>query len=231
MNPLRVKALVLLMLMLAAFAGAAAWKPKLHMADTRENMELEKIFPRQFEDWVIDDRLPIQLVSPDTVAMLKKIYNQTLSRTYVNAAGDRVMLSVAYGGDQSDATRAHRPEVCYPAQGFQIISESKAMLPVLGRELPIRRLVARLGGRIEPISYWVMVGNRPVTSGTGQKFAQLEYSTRGVIPDGMLVRVSTIDARTERSFAVHAVFIDALAHALDAAVAPRVIGLQTSAPQ
>ena len=224
MNALRLRAFLALVLALAAFATAQAWRPTTHLADTRPKVDLEVLFPKQFGAWQLDDRMPVQLVSPDQKAMLTKIYAQTLSRTYVNREGDRIMLSVAYGGDQSDATRAHRPEVCYPAQGFQIVSESKAALAVRGGVLPVHRLVARLGGRSEPISYWVMVGDVPVTSGTGQKFAQLRYSTRGVIPDGMLVRISNIDANASKSFMLHESFVAAMAQALDADSLPRVIG-------
>ena len=128
MTAMRIKAVVVLVLAMAAFAGAAAWRPTVHLADTRPKIELETLFPKAFGDWVVDDRMPVQLVSPDTAALLSKIYNQTLSRTYVNAKGEQIMLSVAYGGDQSDATRAHRPEVCYPAQGFQIVSSGNGQV-------------------------------------------------------------------------------------------------------
>ena len=30
------------------------------------------------------------------------------------------MLTIAYGGDQRDALRSHRQEVCYRAQGFTV---------------------------------------------------------------------------------------------------------------
>ena len=168
--------------------------------------------------------MPVQLVSPDTQAMLDKIYNQTLSRTYVNAKGERVMLSVAYGGDQSDATRAHRPEVCYPAQGFQIRSAAQSSVAVNGYAMPVKQLVARQGGRNEPITYWITVGDRVTTTGTHQKLAQLSYSTRGVIPDGMLVRISTIDADETKAFALHAAFIAEMARAISPSWRQVVVG-------
>ena len=84
MKPIYLKALLALLLMLAAFAGAQAWRPTSRLADTRPKVELETMFPKAFGDWRVDDRMPVQLISPDTQAMLNKIYNQTLSRTYVN---------------------------------------------------------------------------------------------------------------------------------------------------
>lgn len=203
----RVRAAVALLLMVLAVAAAHIWRPTAHLADTRPKVELEALFPKSFGDWVIDERVPLQLVSPDTQAFLNAIYNQTLSRIYVNRAGQRVMLAVAYGGDQSDATRAHRPEVCYPAQGFQITFNQTGQLQLVDRTVPLRQLVARSGGRNEPISYWVTVGERVSTSGMEQKLAQLSYSMRGFIPDGMLVRVSMVDADVANGFSIQSQFL------------------------
>ncbi len=224
MTALRIRAAAALLLMTLAFAGAHAWRPTAHLADTRPKIELDTLFPKAFGDWVIDDRMPVQLVSPDTQAVLNKIYNQTLSRAYVNRKGDRIMLAVAYGGDQSDGTRAHRPEVCYPAQGFQILSSHSGQLRLADHTIPVRQLVASQGGRIEPITYWTIVGERIAVSGTEQKLAQLSYSTRGIIPDGMLVRVSSIDSDSTKAFGVQEQFLSEMALALPASQKTLVIG-------
>lgn len=224
MTASRVKAIVAFLLMALALGIAAAWKPTRHLADTRPKVELETIFPKKFGDWRLDDRVPVQIVSPDQAAVLNAIYNQTLSRTYVNSQGRRVMLSVAYGGDQSDGTRAHRPEVCYPAQGFQVVSSSTGTIKTAAGPVPTRRVVARLGSRIEPISYWVVVGDKIALSGTDQKLAQLGYSVRGVIPDGMLVRVSSIDADPEMAYRLHEDFLVALTTAVQRDSLPLIVG-------
>jgi EpsI family protein len=231
MTASRIKAIVVFVLMACAFGVATAWKPSTHLADQRAKMDLETLFPRSFGDWVVDDRMPVQLVSPDQAAVLNAIYNQTLSRTYVNRKGDRIMLSVAYGGDQSDATRAHRPEVCYPAQGFQIVNQDSSALQLADHVVPVRRLVAKQGSRNEPITYWIMVGENPSTSGTEQKLAQLRYSVRGVIPDGMLVRVSSIDPDKQRAYALHDSFLNQMVSSVPAESRPRVFGgKNTGAP-
>lgn len=213
---MRIRAFLVASLMLCAFLVAVAWRPTQRMADSRAKVELESIFPRQFGDWQMDTRGPVQLVAPDTQALLNKIYNQTLSRTYVNSKGDRVMLSVAYGGDQSDGTRAHRPDVCYPAQGFEILQREAGSVQLAGQQLPVLHMLARLGQRIEPVTYWFVVGERIALSGTQQKLMQLAYGTRGLIPDGLLMRVSTIDPESARAYKVQATFV----HDLHAAVEP-----------
>ena len=211
--------------MVISFAVAAAWRPSTKLADQRPKVVLETLFPKQFGDWITDDRVPVQLVSPDTAALLNKIYNQTLSRTYVDAMGNRIMLSVAYGGDQSDGTRAHRPEVCYPAQGFQLTDSSTDTLRGSLDGMRVRHLVARLGGRNEIITYWMVIGDKVTVTGTEAKLAQLSYSMRGVIPDGMLVRVSTIGTDVSAAHMVHQEFMTQLRRAIDPAMQPMVMGL------
>ena len=128
MSKSRKRAVVVVFLMVCAVVLASLMRPHAQLADNLAKVELEAFFPKEFQNWTIDDSGPVQLVSPDTQALLDKIYNQLLNRTYVNrVTGERIMLSVAYGGDQSKATRAHRPEVCYPAQGFEIVSSGVAV--------------------------------------------------------------------------------------------------------
>ena len=220
----RLQALVIVVLALCALAAAHALKPTRHLADERAKVELETMFPAKFGDWRIDTSIPVQLVAPDMQQLLATIYNQTLSRNYIDSKGDRIMLSVAYGGDQTDATRAHRPEVCYPAQGFQIIANQTGTVNTAEKNLTVRQLVAKAGSRTEPISYWVVVGDYTALSGTEQKLAQLRYSARGLISDGMLVRVSNIDTDAKKSYALHNDFIAAMSKAMPPATRIRVMG-------
>lgn len=223
-NSTRVRSVVILLLMLLAAFAASAWRPSQNLIDTRPRVDLEDLFPKQFAGWIVDDRMPVQLVSPDQAAVLTKIYSQTLSRTYVNRQGYRIMLSVAYGGDQSDATRAHRPEVCYPAQGFQLMDQRRDTLSIGSHQVPVRQLVTKMGGRVEPVTYWVMVGERAATSGTEQKLAQLAYTTRGYVPDGMLVRVSSIDAQSDVAFTAQQQFLTDMEAEFSAGYKSRVFG-------
>ena len=210
---------------MAAALTAYVWRPTKHLTDEIGKPNLEQIFPSSFGDWRVDDRMAVVLPAPDVQAKLDSIYNQVLSRTFVNSQGERVMLSVAYGGDQSDATRAHRPEVCYPVQGFQITSNSSAnLLLEPGRSLHVRRLMAKQGGREEPITYWVIVGDKVATNSTEQKLAQLRFGVRGYIPDGMLVRVSSIDRDSQRAHAMQHQFIREMMQAMPAEKRHRIFG-------
>ena len=78
--------------------------------------------------------------------------------------------------------------------------------------------------RSEPVIYWVAVGDQVVTTGIGQKLAQMRYGLRGVIADGMLIRVSSIDADMNRAHALQARFLEDLSLTLDAKALDRVFG-------
>jgi EpsI family protein len=180
------------MALTSALTGALT--PKARVADAADRFSLDTMIPTRFSGWTVDDAIVPLKPDPEQQTMLERLYDQTLSRTYVNRDGQRVMLSIAYGGDQSKALQLHLPEVCYVAQGFQMLTSRDDGLQTRFGELPVKRLVARLHQRNEPITYWITIGDKAVLSGIQQKMQRLAYGLSGKIPDGMLVRVSTIQA-------------------------------------
>nr|ART39043.1 H392 [uncultured bacterium] len=210
--------------MLAAAGLAYAMKPTRQVVGA-DTFQLETAIPRQFGAWT-EQKQQVQIVDPRQQETLDRIYSQVLMRSYVNAEGVRVMLSIAYGSNQSDDLQVHRPEVCYPAQGAQLLSTVNASLPTQWGEIPARRLTTQFGPRHEPVTYWVMVGDRAIIGGLQGKVAQLRYGFRGQIPDGMLVRASTIDPDDERAFAQQARFLQDLLAAVPPETRKRLSGLQ-----
>lgn len=183
--------LIGLTLILAAWGGFVL-KPTKHIVDTRPKIHLETMIPIRFADWKIDDQVAPVQVDPQRLAVLNKIYNQTLSRTYVNAQGDRMMLSIAYGGDQSDGMQVHKPEVCYPAQGFQMQDLAIGSFDSGYGVIPVKRMLATMGPRVEPLIYWITIGDTVAVNSLKWKIAQLKYGLTGKVPDGMIFRVSSI---------------------------------------
>ena len=224
MTGVRWRALLVAAFMLMGAALTYWGRPTTYLSDQLGKPDLEALFPQQFGAWRVDASQPMVLPSPDVQAQLNAIYNQVLTRTYVNLKGQRMMLSVAYGGDQYDGTSAHRPETCYPAQGFAITFNQKNVQRINQGQLGVRTLVAKLGGRNEPITYWVVVGGQVVTTGIEQKLAQMRYGIRGVIADGMLVRVSSIDTDREQALGLQSGFITELAAAIPEPGRSRVFG-------
>lgn len=55
---------------------------------------------------------------------------------------------------------AHRPELCYPAAGWEIIRKSYTDMPYAGSSVPARLVVAEQEGYREVITYWFASGRR-----------------------------------------------------------------------
>jgi EpsI family protein len=219
-----ITSIILGILMVSSGALTMALTPTVKIADQQEMVDLEILIPAHFGDWKIDRTIiPLQ-VDAETQAQLDKIYNQTISRTYTNTLGERIMLSVAYGGDQSDNLAVHKPEVCYYAQGFEIMNIFADELLTNYGKLPIKRLLAIKGNRNEPITYWVTVGNKVVLPGLNQKLQQLRYGLTGRVADGMLVRVSSIDNDKDKAYQLQSIFIQDLLTAVDVMKRIRLIG-------
>lgn len=216
--------IILGVMMVSSGALTVALTPTNKIADLQEKIDLEIMIPVRFGDWKIDESIMPLQVDAETQDMLDKIYNQTLSRTYVNSLGERVMLSVAYGGDQSDNLAVHKPEVCYYAQGFEIMKTYADELLTQYGKLPIKRLMAVKGNRNEPITYWVTVGNKAVLPGIEEKIQQLKYGLTGNVPDGMLVRVSSIDSDRDKAYQLQTIFIQDLLLTVDVNKRTRLIG-------
>lgn len=206
----RFKALLLLMLMLFAVGGAYGLKPTQKIADAAPPVDLASMIPTAFGDWKEDLLRATQIVDPLQQQMIEKIYSKTLQRTYVNSDCYHVTLSIAYGTNQSDSMQVHKPEVCYPAQGFVLHEKRSDELMTPFGALPITRVRASQGARNEPITYWTTVGDRVIESGLHKKIVEMGYGLSGRIPDGMLIRVSSIDAETNSAYEIQGHFIDQL---------------------
>jgi EpsI family protein len=210
--------------MAATSALTDALTPKLKVADIQARFSLESMIPTSFSGWSVDNSSVPLKPDPQRQSVLEKIYDQTLSRTYVNAAGERVMLSIAYGGDQSRALQVHLPEVCYVAQGFEMVKAGGGTLATRFGELPVKRLVARQNARNEPITYWITMGDKTITSGIERKIQRLAYGLAGKVPDGMLVRVSTVQASERDAYQLQDRFVTQMLDALPARDRVRLVG-------
>ena len=195
------KNLLLLLLMLASAVMASVLRPTIVLADQRPPVDLKAMVPIAFGDWQEQLNTSAQIVDPQQKEMLDKLYSETLTRTYVNRAGYRIMLSIAYGKNQSKALQLHKPEICYPAQGFMLEAIQRGKLDLLGTPVAATRLVTSLGQRHEPVTYWTVVGDRITRGGIDKRLIEMRFAMHREIPDGMLVRVSSIDTGTENAYA------------------------------
>lgn len=178
--------------LLAAAGAAAALTPRNHVVLLPSGRQLETMIPNKVGSW---QTVPSDLfVLPKTEGSLAdKLYNQTVTRLYESPTALPIMLVMAYGSIQNDALQLHRPETCYSAVGFQISSSRVENIDVGGRaKVPVRELTATAEQRVEPIIYWTRIGDSLPTTGREQRWSKLEQQLAGIIPDGILVRISTV---------------------------------------
>jgi EpsI family protein len=204
----------------AAVAGIAA-QPNIE----EEPNFLESTVPMTFGEWKKLDE-PAQIVAPGVEEVLKKIYKETLSRTYVNQAGDRIMLSMARTANQIGVQQAHLPDICYPAQGFKVAGINEGALPTTYGPIPVTRLTATMGARHEPVTYWLTMGDLVVKTQWEKRWVQVRIFLTGGSPGGLLFRVSSIDRDSERGFAVQQKFVADMMAAISPEARLKLSGLR-----
>ena len=210
----RVQIILVSIALLAAAVLAEVLAPRELMARASASLDLQQVIPKQFGEWKwVPDVTPVTpqdpegYVEPD--AHSARIYSQEVGRTYTDRNGNIVMLMVAYGPVQNYRLKAHRPEMCYTAAGFRVSNKVAASVPYRDGAPPIKlaRLIAERESRYEPISYWMRVGNDITTGVIDRQLVRLKYGLRGIIPDGALIRVSTVGLPQEASYRLQDQFI------------------------
>jgi EpsI family protein len=201
-------------LMAATSVGAVLATPKPQVTSQSQIPDIEALLPTSFGHWTIDRNIVPLAVSPEVAQMLTTLYDRTVARTYVNERNERIMLSVAYGANQSRALQLHKPEVCYSAQGFRITKLEKGTWQLPGALIPTMHLVGVLGPRVEPVTYWMRIGDDIARGWFEQNRVRLKYGTRGLIPDGVLFRVSNISNQPEQAYELQRQFVEELVAAM-----------------
>ena len=222
-------ALTLAALMCTASIAGIAARPGQKAADKGKVISLEAIVPKGFGEWTELPEQNAQVVNPQTKELLDKLYSQLLSRTYVNKQGYRIMLSMAYGDDQRGGLQAHRPEVCYPAQCFKLGKVEDGVLATSYGKIEVRRLNTTYGARVEPVTYWLTVGDEVIRSRLDKRIAQIRLGLTGQIPDGLLFRISSIDSDEDRAFATQQKFVADMMGAVPPAARKQLSGLTAPA--
>ncbi len=212
--------------MLATSATAFAIRPGPVDRSKPPPITLETALPKQFGEWTQPTNRPIQVSDPATEELIRKLYGQVLTRTYLSKDGYGIMLSVAYGADQTGGLTAHKPEVCYPAQGFKLEALSQGSLATPLGSVEVVRLQTRLRERQEPVTYWFTQGDQIVKTQLDRRVAQVRAFLTGQIPDGILFRISSIDSTPENAFARQQKFVADLVPLLKPEDLRRLTGLK-----
>lgn len=219
--------LLLVALMITSAVSAKVLTPTIKLAEQNGKPNLEELVPQSFGTWRLDPNQPVSVVNPVQEAHIKRIYDQTLSRTYFRPDGYRIMLSISYGADQRSgvALSVHYPEVCYPAQGFEVLTNAPGSISTEHTIIPVRRLETTQGNkRREPVTYWITLGNELTIGGLDRRLIELRYGLKREIPDGLLFRVSSIDTESSHAFDAQEEFIKELIQAIPAESRLRLAG-------
>src|SRR6185295_754125 len=88
-------------------------------------------------------------------------YDDLLMHTYRRADGQQVMMTIAYGRNQTQELKLHRPELCYYAQGFEVHTLGRRTVQLTpARTVSSLALLTRNRTRIEVVTYWIRIDER-----------------------------------------------------------------------
>lgn len=176
-------------------AAGAAWVATPRLQAMQGAPSLDATVPKAFGDWrMIQDATTQVDVSQGVETVQEQPYDQTVMRTYVNSQGEQIMLALAWGERQRQDVKVHRPEVCYPAQGYavrKLLAGPALATGARADPIPTTELLTEArGGGYEAVRYWIRIGDTYGGDGMAARWYILNEGFRGRIPDGMLVRAS-----------------------------------------
>jgi EpsI family protein len=177
-------------LLFCAAGGIAAWRKPDERLDYLGRAKLEDVLPRKIGRW--DFVAASGLVVPPNDQLVQALYSQLLTRVYWDGQNAPIMLLAAQSASQTGFLQIHRPETCYTAGGYQISAVAPHPIQVGPAIIPANSMNASAGGPTEHVIYWTRIGNQMPSSWKQQKLAVAEQNLQGVIPDAILVRVSTV---------------------------------------
>lgn len=151
----------------------------------------DELIPDKVGPWTFATVSGVVLPPPD--ALSDRLYDNLVSRVYESLDAPSVMLLIAYNNVQDGLLQVHRPEICYPASGYQL-SATRPIAAHVGNRLTVPAQVFTAAGsdRVEHVLYWTRIAKRFPRSWLHQRLAVMRENLAGDVPDGTLVRVSIL---------------------------------------
>lgn len=177
---------VLCSLLAGGGLGALAARPR--EARSEPATDLDSLLPDQVGVWQSNPAHEAILAPQDELAT--SVYDQIVARRFVAPDRPSVTLVVAHGLAQSYATQLHRPELCYPASGFAILTQRDVDLQIGERTLPASLVTARRGNRTDTVLYWTRVGETFPRTVWAQRVQIARMALTRKAEDGVLLRLS-----------------------------------------
>lgn len=182
---------VLAGLLFAGAAGLAAWRQPRVNLDYLGQEKLEHLVPETIGPWKFVTASG--LVVPPQDQLSDAIYSQMLTRVYYDGHNSPIMFLLAQSANQTGFLQIHRPETCYTASGYKISPVVPHPISFGPKIVPANEMDASSGGPTEHVVYWTRVGNRIPANWGQQRLATAEQNLKGILPDAILVRISTVN--------------------------------------
>jgi EpsI family protein len=202
----------LVAIFMATCLGLATWlTPHLSWYEHIGSPQFEQVVPKNFGDWIeVTESSNSTVVNPEVQETVNNLYTQVVSRVYEQkTTGRRIILSLAYGDNQTFSKQLHRPESCYSSQGFKINNLYEEKINTTDKSVIVNRMEANIGPRTEKVTYWIRIGDGVISGPpTALNIARLEMGLKGYITDGLLFRVSELSDDSKLSYQFQDQFIN-----------------------
>ena len=197
-----------------ALCGGASFVATPRQTSSRiSEVAFQALLPAKVGGWTA--RVSSDLILPSADALSDKLYENLKTYTYEGPGLPTIMFLIAYSSVQQNDVQVHRPEVCYPMAGYPILTNQPVEARIGNRGIPARYLTADRGALREMILYWTRVGQRFPLNWTQQRIEMARANVSGVIPDGALLRFSTISAEGSNDYQLLTDFAHKMAQSLN----------------
>ena len=169
---------------LMLLTGIASWWLLLRPAVEHDAAVFDAL-PTELNGWRSVDLAIDEAVSD----MLAADHN--VQRAYLHPLGYQIFVYVGYYGTERGGTPEHTPDICYPAQGWQIV---ESMIQRAGGQggFDLREFVVEQAGERRLVHYWYRTGSQSgLTSVVGLRLRHVVDRMTENRGDGALVRLST----------------------------------------
>lgn len=185
---------VLASILCGAALAARLAQPTLH--ERGEEPQLETSIPNKIGPWsALASPITQVSITQGNTPDISQPYDQSVLRTYVDNQGHQIGVAVAWGKHQRQEVKIHRPELCYPAQGYAVkklldhtftVKSMTSQQPIIGK----RMIALDRNGSMEVVSYWIRIGSIYSDSAFKTRLHILQEGLAGRVTDGLLMRVS-----------------------------------------
>ncbi|KEZ15280.1 Methanolan biosynthesis EpsI [Sphingobium yanoikuyae] len=208
-------------MVLAASGAALALRPRpmSKSAPTTPNPSI----PNQIG--AFRESRPLGFILPAAGPLTRKTYVDVMTRLYQAEGSPALMLLIAQGRAEDAGMTVHRPDRCYRASGFDVEWKADVRLPPpFPPEAQARMLTARRDGRSEQIFFWTRIGTYFPASAFQQRIANIRENLAGILPQGILLRLSVVSEDETAGFDLLTSFHDALINAMTKSSRNQLLG-------